>query len=207
MAPLDSPGSADSRHKQMLAEVSERRNKMGTASLWHAGPYPMGATYLADIPRGMNLKQFGAEMLNHGRWVLGGTYHDEDDAIRKATEEAEGDGRFIDFELFTLAPSVSPLLFALAVEETTAVRGHGDPYLVLTLYLTPEEGNRNLRKLNDVYVEAVKGLRHKADKTGDYPHGVVWRRITGRPEVDEVSPLPGDDDWHGCMSEGLPEEG
>lgn len=164
---------------------------MDKRRLYHAGPYPLGATYAADIPLGMTLPQIGTELLAHGYWVLGGLWNGPGaEDVRKATEEYE-DAEFLDFQVFALAPSGDPALFALAIESTTAVRNHGDPYLVMTLYLAGEalrgEGKKggNLQKLGGVYTEAVKAMRSRAEKGESYPYGVVWDPRSGPSIVQE----------------------
>lgn len=167
--------------------------KSDARRLYHAGPYPLGATYVADVPIGMTLKQIGAELLSHGHWVVGGFWEGQDaEEIRRITAEYD-DSTFLDFQLFALSPNDEPD-FALAVERTTAVRNYGVPYLVLTLYLIRDALHRrtrrgkNVNRLGVLYSQAVKAMRAKACRDDRYPHGAEWDRDTGRaPRLADCS--------------------
>lgn len=150
-------------------------------ALQHAGPFPVGSTWVADIPKWLTLAQLGDEMLTtYGKWIFGGRWRGDGwEEYATATAESEG-VEFQDFEVFTLGPGKEPIVFALAIEFNS------DAQLVLNLYMdhrvftgTLGKPGENLLKFQKVFATACKTMRSKADMSGEYPGGVTWDSKTG----------------------------
>ena len=151
-----------------------------TDSLRHAGPYPLGATYLEDFPAGSTLTSVGEELIKC--WNQGRKEPGESSAVLAAlcASGEVDESRVEALEVFSFSPS-GPR-FALAVENVAVIRDAPPTHRVVTLYVGRElhsgedadaEARAEYGALVDVFSQMVKKLRKDVDPEPGYPNNAV----------------------------------